>query len=251
MNNSILNHPLISQRYFFPRRDAFAEPFWVDCDGARLACTYRRNHPDAKTIVHFHGNGEVIGDYLHDFAPLLDRMGYNIFLAEYRGYGMSTGAPALTAMLGDVERIIAAIDQSPEKLVFFGRSVGSLYAIHAAYHAPEAAGLILESGIADPLERLLLRVEPRELGVTLADIEAAVARDLDHRAKLSHFKGTSLVMHTRHDGLVDLTHGERLYQWTAQPKTLKIFERGNHNSILMVNQQEYFQTVQDFLESLP
>jgi len=251
MSNSLLDHPLISQRYFFPRYDTFAEPFWIDCGQARLACYYSRNHPDARTIVHFHGNGEVVGDYLRDFVPLFDRMGYNIVLAEYRGYGMSSGAPALVGMLGDVERIVAAIDQAPEKLVFFGRSVGSIYAIHATHRFSNAAGLILESGIADPLERLLLRVAPRELKVTPETFEATVSHDLNHQAKLASFKGASLIMHTCYDGLVDVSHGERLYQWVSQPKTLKIFDQGNHNSIQSLNYQAYFQLIRTFLQNLP
>lgn len=57
-------------------------------------------------------------------------------------------------------------------------------------------------------------------------------------------------MHTRHDGLVDVSHGERLYTWVAQPKTLKIFETGNHNTILFANYQAYFQTIQEFVVSV-
>jgi len=247
---SILNHPLISEQYFFPRPASFDRPFWVDCGPVRLGCYYHHKHPKAKTVVHFHGNGEVVSDYLDDFVPAIDRLGYNCFLAEYRGYGMSNGRPALIDMLVDVEQIISAIGQPPEKLVLFGRSVGSLYALHGVSCFPNIAGLIIESGIADPLERLLLRVHSQEMGATDEQIRAAMTKDLDHRAKLAKFKGASLIMHTRYDGLLDVSHAQRLHQWASQPKTLKIFAQGSHNDILFVNFAEYFQTVQAFMQGL-
>ncbi len=250
MTESILNHPLISERYFFPRSASFERPFWVDCGPVRLGCYYYKKHPQAKTVVHFHGNGEVVSDYLADFVPAIDRLGYNCFLAEYRGYGMSTGRPALVSMLADVEQIIAAIGQPPEKLVLFGRSIGSIYALHGVSRFPNIAGLIIESGIADPLERLLLRVHPQEMGTTDEQIRAAMVKELNHQTKLAQFKGASLMMHTRYDGLLDVSHAQRLHQWAPHPKTLKIFAQGSHNDILFVNFVEYFQTVQAFMQDL-
>ena len=105
----------VSARYFFPREVKFPDPFWVDCGDARLACYYREGHRGSKTVVHFHGNGEIVADYFGDFLSIIDGMGCNCFLAEYRGYGMSTGSPALVRMLADVEKIIPAIGQPPEK----------------------------------------------------------------------------------------------------------------------------------------
>ena len=52
-------------------------------------------HPDAKTVIYFHGNGEVVADYLPSFPEWITRAGCNVLLAEYRGYGMSSGTPAL------------------------------------------------------------------------------------------------------------------------------------------------------------
>lgn len=248
--STILNHQLISERYLFPRPAHLKNPTWVKCADGRLACYYHRPHPGAKTIVHFHGNGEIVSDYLGDFLTTIEQLGYNCFLAEYRGYGMSTGKPALQAMLDDVELIIEAIDQPPEELVLFGRSLGSLYAIHGVSLFPTIPGLILESGIADLLERLLLRVVPAEIGVTEGQLQAAASEHFNHPGKLLRYQGASLIMHSRNDGLVDLSHAERLYQWLPEPKTLKIFDQGNHNSVLLVNFEVYFQQVQQFLQSL-
>ena len=59
----ILDSPLLSERYFFPRRAAVPNPFWVECDGARLSCHRDARHVGGYTFLHFHGNGEIVTDY--------------------------------------------------------------------------------------------------------------------------------------------------------------------------------------------
>lgn len=246
----ILNHPVISERYFFPRKTTIAQPFWVECEGARLACAYHETKAGGFTIVHFHGNGEVVADYLDDFPDLISRMGCNCFLTEFRGYGGSTGTPQLGCMLDDVQQTIAAIKQPRDKLILFGRSVGSLFAIKAAEFFPDVAGLILESAIADPLERLLLRIHPEELGTTTAGLEEAVKKAINIQLIMSRFTKPTLILHTRHDGLIDASHAERLAGWCGGPVRLEIFPQGNHNDIMFVNGQRYFTLVHDYVRLL-
>jgi len=246
----ILNHHLISERYFFPRAGNFPNPFWVDCGDAQLACSYHEIDPAAKTLFHFHGNGEIVDDWQGDFVTLIQQMGCNVFLAELRGYGQSTGEPQLGKMIEDVVPTVEALQKSANELIFFGRSVGSIFAIEAAAKFPQAAGLVLESGVADVLERLLLRVESGELGVTAEELEMVVDQQLNHQRKLSNYPGPVLVMHTQHDGLVDVSHGQRLYDWVPGRKKLKIFPHGNHNDIMYVNAREYFQLLAKFVDSL-
>ena len=247
---NILDHHLISERYFFPRDGYFKDPFWVDCGDARLACSYHEIDPAAKTLIHFHGNGEIVDDWQGDFVHLIEKMGCNVFLAELRGYGQSTGQPQLGKMLEDVLPTIEALQRPASELIFFGRSVGSIFAIEAAAKFPQAAGMILESGVADVLERLLLRVNSAEMGVSVAEFETVVGRSLNHQHKMESYHGPVLVMHTQNDGLVDVSHGQRLYAWAAGEKQLKIFPHGNHNDIMYVNAREYFGLVAEFLGSL-
>ena len=250
MMDDLLNHPLIGGRYFFPQMGNLADPLWIDCDDAKLACSYHELDPQAKTLVHFHGNGEIVDDYLGSFVKQVLACGCNCLLVEYRGYGRSTGYAELGRMLKDVGIVIESLGRDPQSLIFFGRSVGSLFALEAARLYPQAAGLILESGIADVLERLLLRVEPVELGLSSQEFSSAIQQRFDHRQVLADFSGALLVMHSRHDGLVEVEHGEQLYAWGGEPKTLKIFPIGDHNSILFANFEEYFVQIKCFVDEL-
>jgi Serine aminopeptidase, S33 len=251
MADDLLDHPLIGGRYFFPLPGELETPFWVDCGDARLACSYHETDPAARTLIHFHGNGDIVDDYLGPFVARILAMGCNCLLAEYRGYGRSTGQPRLGRMLADVVRTVAALGQREDRLIFFGRSVGSIFAVEAVRRFPRAAGLILESGVADALERLLLRVTPRELGVDAAELERTVARHLNQRGKLENYRGALLVMHCEGDDLVDVSHGRRLCAWGGGRKRLHLFPCGDHNSILAVNFEEYFELVEEFVASLP
>jgi hypothetical protein len=252
MNQSIslLDHPLVSARYFFPRRVSIENPFWVECGDVRLSCYFLRGQPGAKTVIFFHGNGEVVADYIELFVPLFSQVGYNCLLAEYRGYGMSGGYPALQTMLGDVAHIVEAAGAPPEQLILFGRSIGSIYAIHGAYLFPRAAGLIIESGIAHLMERLLIRLKPHELGIVEKQLREEVDTHFNQPAKLAGYKGASLILHARGDSLVPWSQGQQLHDWAPPPKTLKIFDQGDHNDILAANAEAYIRQLYTFLAQL-
>jgi pimeloyl-ACP methyl ester carboxylesterase len=155
--------------------------------------------------------------------------------------------PALAAMLEDIPPIVAASGMDPGRLIFFGRSLGSLFAVHAASLYPHAAGLVLESAIADPLERILARVEPWQVGTSQEELRAEVERVFNQREKLSVFYGRILVMHTRNDDLIDVSHAEKLYSWANQPRELVIFDRGDHNNIMEINRDSYFAQLEKFV----
>lgn len=243
MTVSLLDHPTLSARYFYPWPNNFENPFFVTGDDYHLGCRYLKVSDDFPTIIHFHGNGESVQDYLGDFEQRIAELGANLLLAEYRGYGMSSGEPALAAMLEDVRLIVEASTIPPEKIIFFGRSLGSLYALHGSLLYPLAAGLIIESGLADPLERILVRIEPGNVDATMDELKNEVDRCFNQQAKITSFTGRVLIMHTRNDDLVSVSHAERLYSWANEPKELVVFERGDHNTILPANEEAYFAKV--------
>ncbi len=247
---SFLDHPLISSRYFFPRQATLADAFFVPVDGAHLACAFLQRHVDAPTVLFFHGNGEIVSDYLEEPAEAFLNLGVNVCFAEYRGYGASTGSPDLLSLLRDAETIFHALQLPPERVIVFGRSIGSIPAIHLAAYRPNIGGLIIESGIADLLERLLVRVHPeQDLGCSEQELAAQVEKYFDHQAKLSRYHGPFLALHTTHDHLIHWTHAQRNHDWAAgSQKELVLFEAGDHNSILPYNWHKYWRAVREFLQ---
>ena len=248
---SILDQPVISGCYLFPQDRRVENPLLVDVDGARLACFHRVTNPDALTLVHFHGNGEAVADYIPEITDLFANMGVNLLFVEYREYGGSTGSAQLVAMLGDGEAAMRAAGIPPERAVVFGRSIGSLYAIELAARLGNVAGLILESGIADPSERFLTYADLTGTGIKEADVHAEVKTHFNHQQKLAGYTNPLLILHTENDGLIDISHAERNLQWAGSAnKQLVRFPHGNHNSILPVNLTEYIDAVKHFIASV-
>lgn len=244
VGDSILDHPAISGRYLFPQPRFVVDPFMVEAEGAKLACYRKVIDLNWFTMVHFHGNGEAVADYVPDMADVFAGFGLNSLFVEYREYGGSTGHARLVTMLGDGEAAIKAAGLVPEKTIILGRSIGSLYAIELAYRQPATAGLILESGIADPTERFLTYADLSAAGIEERDLLAETKRHFNHKRKLSEYRNPLLVMHTEHDGLIDISHAERNYKWAgSRQKRLLRFPDGNHNTILGKNWREYLAAV--------
>ncbi|PRQ06464.1 alpha/beta hydrolase [Enhygromyxa salina] len=245
----ILDHPVVAARYFFPRRARLPDPFVVLHNGVALHCYRSATHERGPWLLHFHGNGEVVLDWLPGFTPGLVDAGLNVVLGEYRGYGGSSGSPALASMLDDALAITDALGVDPGALVVYGRSVGSIYALHVAAHRA-VAGLVIESGIADVGECLARRLRAEELGVDDAQLRAAVDAVLDHRAKLQAFAGPVLVLHARADVLVRPEHAVQLAKWAGARARLHLFERGNHNTIHAFNADEIIERVAGFVHDV-
>jgi len=216
-------------------------------DGAKLACYRREVGKDSPTVVFFHGNGEVVADYVPGFSSLLAGFGCSVLLAEYRGYGSSSGQPGLQTMLDDVAAILDAIDVPDSRLVLYGRSIGSLAAIRGIRLRPDAAALVIDSGIFDAAERVAARATPDELGTDAKTLEVAITRELDPVPALATFRGRSLILHAQHDDLVAVTHAQRLFEHAREPKRLVLFDDGDHNSIFDVNEAEYVRALKDWI----
>ncbi len=69
---------------------AYEEVFLDTEDGVRLHGWYIPRHGSKQTLLFFHGNA---GNISHRSASveIFHRLGLNVFIFDYRGYGMSQG----------------------------------------------------------------------------------------------------------------------------------------------------------------
>ncbi|OWK45191.1 alpha/beta hydrolase [Fimbriiglobus ruber] len=244
----LLDHPVIGRRVFHPRPTTAAPTLVVEAGGYQLGCHVQRPHPNGGWVVYFHGNGELAAECDRYCSDLFTQAGFNVCFIEYRGYGASDGEPTLSAMLGDGERVVAALGVPAGRVVAFGRSLGSLYAIELARRLPAIGGVVLESGIAAISDLWPLAQKAEEIGCEPAAIDQEIAADFDHQAKLGAYNGPLLVLHAAGDTLVDASHAERLHAWASGPdKRLVLLPRGSHNTILSANLTEYVAELQGFL----
>lgn len=77
-------------------------------------------------------------------------MGASLMVADYRGYGMSEGAPTLALLLSDALVVFDSLAALPgidgRRVVVHGHSLGSFLAGHVAANRP-AGGVVLQSSV--------------------------------------------------------------------------------------------------------
>eukprot|EP01105_Mastigella_eilhardi_P027999 TRINITY_DN8970_c0_g2_i1.p1 TRINITY_DN8970_c0_g2~~TRINITY_DN8970_c0_g2_i1.p1 ORF type:complete len:222 (+),score=56.43 TRINITY_DN8970_c0_g2_i1:467-1132(+) len=186
-----------------------------------------------------------------------------VLFAEFRGYGSSTGREmlCLSRALADADNIIPALGVPENKVVVFGRSLGSLFAMRVARKFPNIAGLIIESGIASLESVWGEYLKEPEHGLDTAKLYAEEEKYVAQKRSLQKYQGPVLILHTEDDKLVPFkANAEAMYQWCREARTkpadeqdtehgvrLVPFPVGGHNYIFHANAEAYCQTVADFL----
>ena len=112
-------------------------------EGASISCRFYIGHKEWPWILFFHGNGEVVSDY-DEVSPFYHQEKMNMVVADYRGYGVSSGIPTLTDLVRDAHVIFKEVRErtlqkkSPKRPVGDGKVSGK-------YLCP-GAGLPLSGG---------------------------------------------------------------------------------------------------------
>lgn len=115
-------------------------------DGLDLAFLAVEGRPRAPVVLHFHGNGGNAEDRA-GLGSVINRAGYSIVLAEYRGYGGNPGSPGEDAIASDAAAMLAwTRARFPDRpLVLWGESLGTGVVTRLAENRPGIAALLLES----------------------------------------------------------------------------------------------------------
>ena len=95
--------------------------------------------------------------------------------------------------------------------------------------------LVLESGICDLAERLLVRLRPEEIGATESELRAAVKASFDQEAKIARATCPVLLLHTENDDMVRKHHAERNAKAAGTRAEVVMYPAGDHNSIHAFN----------------
>ena len=125
-------------------------------DGEKLSAFYirgPRGGPNSDvTIMMFHGNAGNIGHRLPIARMLINYIGCNVFMLEYRGYGTSTGEPDESGITKDaftgLKYLRERAETSSHKLIVYGQSLGGAVSIKLVAKSQEKGdivGLILEN----------------------------------------------------------------------------------------------------------
>jgi fermentation-respiration switch protein FrsA (DUF1100 family) len=237
-----------TQLIFHPYREHLIDPaelgveveshYFTTADGLRLHgwLLPAKGEKVAGNILFLHGNAENISTHIGS-VWWLPKHGFNVFLFDYRGYGLSQGAPTLDGLMLDFQAALdtfGAIEGVKEQgLVVFGQSLGAAIAISGLARMPqreEIRGLVVEGAMTSfrELGRELLANSwftwPLQWPLSLAIDDRY--RPIDDIAKL---KGLPLlIIHSRTDDVIPFHHGEALFKAAAEPKQFWAVQQARH-----------------------
>lgn len=240
---------------FFPYRGEDVTPaafglaftsYTIDtADGERLRLWHLPHPAPRAQVVYFHGNGGNLSLWTEVLAGLRQQ-DFDVVAVDYRGYGLSTGRPTEPGLYRDVEATIAfthaRLRVAGAPLLYWGRSLGTAMAAHAARTHPPA-GVVLEAGFPDA--RSVLRSNPVLLALSvLATYRFPTA------ALMSSVRVPVLVIHGDQDRVISPALGQRLYEALAPPKQMLSIRGGDHNDPRPADPGAYWSGVHAFAASL-
>ena len=213
-------------------------------DGVRLHGWLIATPGTRQVLLFFHGNAGNISHRLDSIA-IFSRLGLNVLLIDYRGYGLREGKPSEEGTDLDAEAAWRYLVESrgfdPAQIVVFGRSLGGAVAVKLALrHRP--AALIIESTFTS-VPDMAAAVYPYFPARWLARIHYNSAE------LVGEVSCPVLVIHSRDDEIIPFAQGRALFEKASEPKSF-LELRGGHNEGFLVSRALYVEGLRRFLYPL-
>ena len=245
------------QFIFFPDKELVSTPgdfgleyeevFFSASDGVKLHGWFVPGEEET-TLVWFHGNAGNISHRLENLEMLHRRLGINVFIFDYRGYGRSEGRVTEKGTYLDAEAAIEYLrsrlgPELEENIVLFGRSLGCAVAVEMATRHKVRA-VILESPFTS-IQAMGQRAYPYlPVGLLIRLIEARY----DSLSKMRGIHSPVMMVHGDQDDLVPIELARELFDATNEPKRFHTIKGAAHNDTYWVGGDAYFDALRRFIE---
>jgi hypothetical protein len=233
----------------------YEDLYFTSQDGVQLHGWFLPAVGEAKgTVIFYHGNAENISTHIAA-VYWLPKEGYNTFIFDYRGYGLSQGETEIDGVHQDglaALRFIARYPKvDPDKLVVFGQSLGGAIAIYSVAHAGvPVKALIIESSFAD--YRTIFQEKLAGIFFTWPlqwPLSFAVTNQYSPLVQLPWLKDVPLlVVHGDADQIVPIHHGRQLFEAASGDKTFWQVEGGDHTAAFTYQRQRYGPRLLEYLQ---
>jgi fermentation-respiration switch protein FrsA (DUF1100 family) len=193
------------------------------------------------TLLFCHGNAGNISHRI-EIIEIFHKLGLNVFIFDYRGYGKSQGNPSEEGLYKDAQAayqyILSRQDIDKKRIVIYGKSIGANIATDLASKV-EAAAFISEGGFTSAYDmgRRLFPYLPIRWIITVK---------FNALEKIRNISAPKLIIHSRDDEIVPFEMGEKLFAAAAQPKEFYQMQ-GTHNEAIFAVREEYSSRIDSFL----
>jgi fermentation-respiration switch protein FrsA (DUF1100 family) len=206
-------------------------------NGSVVSAQLLENPASRYTILFSHGNAEDLGD-LSWFLKEFQRHGFSIIAYDYSGYGTSSGKPSERTVYDSAEAVYDYLTAkrgiAPERIIVWGRSIGSGPSTHLA-STRKVGGLVIESGFTSAF-RVMTRIR-------LLPFDR-----FDNLQKMGHITCPVLVVHGKEDEIIHFRHGLKLFEAAREPKVNFWVNRSGHNDLLMIAGDAYWEAAQRLIQ---
>jgi uncharacterized protein len=224
-------------------------------DGERIVALFGpalaqdgRPHPDAShrpSLLYFYGNAMCLRDTLPDIEQFR-RLGMNVLVPEYVGYGMSSGRPSEQGCYASADAaysyLVGRPDVDATKVVAGGWSLGGAVAIDLAVRRPLARVAVFSTftSVADMARR----------SFPFLPISLLLRHRFDSLGKIPELRSPILIGHGVSDSLVPASMADQLELAAKVQVTRLRIERADHNDFFAVGSGKICTALKEFLEAL-
>jgi alpha-beta hydrolase superfamily lysophospholipase len=203
-----------------------------------------------RTVLYSHGNNDDI-PYFWERVEWIWSAGYDVFIYDYRGFGMSSGtSKSDNTLFADahaaLQTVLALPGVTSASLVLYGFSLGG------------APSIDLAAGTVVP--RAMITEDAFDSGESLVQSGAILgipggwllSGTFDNIGKAPRVTAPWLVLHGSADRKVDVSEGRALYAAAGGPKRLMIVDGADHSTVpSTMDTSAYIALIRDFIENPP
>jgi len=177
-----------------------------------------------RVILYSHGNAEDLGQRLNYLDLMSQLCASDVLAYDYCGYGFSEGTPTEETCYESIEAAYEYLLQHfpPNRIILFGRSIGTGPTVELAVRHPELRGVVLQS----PMEscgRVVFGPAASWLGYRMD-----LFRNYE---KMDQVQCPVLVMHGTEDDIVPLGNGLAIHEACKNPVEPLWLEGYGHNDL--------------------
>jgi len=196
-------------------------------------------------VIYFYGNAMCLA-YSEPEFDRFRRLGLNVIIPDYVGYGMSEGRPSEKGCQATADAaydyLVSTRGIEPERIIPAGWSLGGAVAIDLASRR-KVAGLIAFSAFTSGVDmgRRILPFVP---------VSLLLRHRFDSHSKIAKVRCPILIGHGRDDAQVPFTMGEKLAKAAAGPVTTLWIDRAEHNDFFDVGGRRIDEAITTFVKGL-
>ncbi len=196
------------------------------------------NPGQPRAIIYFGGNAEAV---IFSAEPFLKNFpAYTIYLANYRGYGGSTGSPTELGLYSDALALYDRVQTSHESISLMGRSLGSGVATFLASERD-----VSHLALITPYDSIQ---NVAQAHVPIYPVSLLIKDKYDSVKKTGRVSAPVLIVMAERDSIIPNSHSIKLSEAFKQEQVSTMNIKGaDHNNISL--DSGYYLSLKQFFDS--